>query len=926
MTYVCRSCLLRLGQPWKTSTRERPLRQLLPRTDRRIIHAAPAFFGPLDRRGHYTTKDKFYNTPRNGSWWTIFTKRQPMSRHMSSSPNEKALARDVLAPAATDAETSQVTDDQSVRFLYREEGAPGRHLDAKIKYKIRQQDFDQRGRVMSLAPHGSDRSHLYAFYQWKAFVKTFRPASSGSHSKYPSGPKAERVVSWIQSCHTVEEMLATVPHPHNASDPERDKGLIMMALQGAPDKAHMVLECIFREHMPRTTFAFYLFEDTLELLADRLHWDESLDKHAIATELAGLITLILTHLSHNFYVRPFQSTIYKILRFLPHEKIPSWYKALKNASCDLSPVTELQFAWRLANSLSTKALSLDILRHLSTEGTIDINSPVAASVSSSILRFTEEQLRTMDDDTPTPAEVFGTLRELGLNPNLFTYTALVRVLCFRGDIDTALEVVEVMKHQGIQPDVYIYAALVNGCRLYEAYETLADLAVEAWHAGIRDPVLWNDVIYGVYELCRPKKPKRGVHRPALFPINAIYTRIFDSRPLRPFITGGTAEVGAQLVGSPQDAWFPERLQRLEREMAPLSPKEVLKPGIDTISIMIVCIVRHLPHPLDTVNFYTQFKRLLQEGHPDAERLVRERGTFVYDVILRSLVAWKGTMRVVIDIVRDMVKGVQNHSPESAIVQPPAPSIYTWTILIKGYMRNKRPEQAEHCIDLMQQYGVEPNIKTWTTLATGYAYQQDIYRTVDSLHRLEAAGFKPDAWTMRAFRILRNQHKAVEVLEKAVEASRLEKEREEEQKLLADQHFGYQDEDPAEDDSTLDSDLDERFYDLDAGTMPLDATIQMLNKVDHMGQSRQQKQRPPPSRADLDAALEQLEPPSTDPAVPERFWKRYLETIQTLEQTAPVDPTTLEHYEAWKHVRDEGLASAPPPKSLLDVHREEGRLV
>lgn len=833
------------------------------------------------------------------------------------------------------------------------EGSGDPDFVARLKLKLSKLERYQKHRLTSWAPRDLLQTYFNSFSNWKAFVRTDRFALTEAKSDVPNEPVRQRMVKWIQSSQTAEEMLATVPNQRQPSDlhkREMTNGLIPLALEYAPDKAHIVLETIFRQHMPNSTYPFYLFEDTLEMLAARLHWTEGLDKRATATELADLVSLILTHTDKKFHVRPFQSTIFKILYSLPLERLQTWYGELREASCFLSTMTEFQFASRFAKSINTKLLGLEILRRLRKERRIDINSSEAESICTSLLMFTEEELETQDSSLPTPAEMFGGLREIGMNPSHFTYAAILRALCLRKDIDTAMQVADVMKNQGLEHDAFIYAILINGCRRSKTYETLADLAVEACQADIRDTVLWNDVLYAVFTACLAEN--KGVQRPALFPINTIYTRIFDAAPLRPFITGRIAEVGAHLVGSVKDAWFPDRLRRLEREITPLPPRELLQPGVDTLSIMIMCMLRNLPHPYDLVNFYTQFRKLLAEGHPDAERLVRERGTFVYDIILRSLVAWRGTMRIVIDIVREMMKTFDKDDAKPAVgdsqtvnyagtatsgadeklqtpsttdpviprphcpVRPPPPSIYTWTILVKGFMRNERPEQAEQCINLMRQHGVEPNIVTWNTLTAGYATMQHIRGTVDSMRRLEAAGFKADDWTMRAFSFIRDKRRAIQVMEETLEANKLEKEKDEQQNLGSNQPLEQNNEDlgPVEEraveDESLDFDLDHRFHETDPGTMPTHLSEQMMDKIEHMeaGMSI------PESEDDPLAQLDDRTPTT----VPERLSRRYPDTVRQLQRTAPVDEKTIEHFEMWRRMRNDGLAAAPPPKSLQDV--------
>lgn len=962
MLHVCRSCLLRLGQPWRTSTRERPLRQLLPRTALPTFRAVSAFNGPLEQSQPSVSRDDSYepqsddpleSTSGDTDWHptlarSVSTDWDSVLIRYIPKPLPKPVAKDgsvrhVLNPKDEDAKTF-VFVDRRIQFINEMDGAEDPKLIDKLVSRFRSLERHQQNRLLHWAPRDLQQTLLYAFAQWKTFVKTVGPGLSGAKSEAEHRPGAEKMLSWIQNCQTVEEMVATLPRARDTSEIQRrDSGLLMLALQNAPDKAHMVLESIFRDHMPHSTYAFYLFEDTLELLAARIHWDESIDKCAAATELADLISLIMAQTEEGEHFQPFQSTLWRILYFLPPERLQTWYEELqavsrRDAFSYLFPPTELQFASRFAKSPQTKTISLGILRRLKQRHRIDINGPVALSISTSILTFTEQELKNLDSSLPTPADVFAALRELGLKPNKFTYNAILRALCVRGDnIRTPLEVFEVMKNSGLKPDAFTYAILVNGCRRSEAYEVLADIAVEAFHAGVRSRIFWNDVLYAIYNICHVENVSQDVYRSAMLPMNDIFTRIFDVAPLRPFIPD---EMSSYFVDSVKTAWFPDRLQRLHREIPALPPRDLIRPGLDTVCIFILCMVRSLPQPYDIVMFYVHFKKLLREGHPDAVRVVQELGSYVYDVILRSLVSWKGTMRIVLDIVRDMRKdddeNIDNEADSTAealsttagsehtdvvkivdTVRPPRPSVYTWSILVKGFVRNNQVDKAEQCIDLMRQHGVEPNLVTWNTLAFGYAYLQDARGVVHTMQRLESAGFEADDWTMKAFSHIRNKGKAIEMMEQAVEANKLAQEQAEELTLQLDQQSRQREDAFSEGEDAeatiSEVDLDDRFQELDPDTTPADVFKEMMNEVNKAEQGTSS------TASRTDDTLAQLDV-SRPHAIPERFFKKYINERERLKSTAPIDEKYVEHFEKWGRIRDEGLASAPQPRSVEAVER------
>lgn len=805
--------------------------------------------------------------------------------HPSLDPQANSFRKVLLRLGTTESISTFTSQDKRVEFIKEIDTLETQPLQLfKVLRRFGEWELFQRERLESLSPKETRRNSISIFAAWKSIVKRFRPTAQ--QSRTPKGVRKTQV-EWIRGCKTVEEMMESMSKIHDIPDRrERDRILLSLALEHAPDKADMLLECVFRDHMPRSTPYFYVVEDTLELLAMRLHGMESDEKGAYAVNLASLVISILKNTRNKIYFQINQATIYRIMNSLPPARLQAWFEELGAFGCTLHPFTELQFAARFAKLSSTKALSPEILQRLQEVGLLDINSPVGASICTSILTFKKEELTTMDGHIPTPADLFGLLRNIGLNPNVITYSAIIRGLCLRKDLKTALDVFEVMKHHGVQPDEFTYSILINGCKKCGDFPMLADLAVEACNANIRDPIVWNEVLHSVYTAClRERKTPRGPRRTALYPLNTMYSRLFDPSPIRPFITGRLTEMGEHMA--PQ-VWFPEGLARITTDIPPLPPQDVLQPGSDTLAIMILGLVRYLPLPYDVVTFYSQYRELLKQGHPVAERLIRERGTFVHDIVLRNLMKWRGTLRVAIDIIQDMMKNTNkdmgssgppsgtvesniadtNEKPDSTTlgegvpspvlkvpqaspmasqeeiapahipIQHPAPSVYTWSILIHGFMKHKQPNQAKQCIDLMRQHGVEPNIVTWNTLAAGYAKMQEIPKAVEAMRLLETEGFKADDWTLRAFSYIKNKDKAIDLMEATVEANRAKQQQEydfeqqlEQQEYHLDSPLLAKEDD---EDDILDEELEARLSQLDPGTMSRDVSKKILEGLEETG--------------------------------------------------------------------------------------------
>ncbi|KAJ4422486.1 hypothetical protein N0V82_002820 [Gnomoniopsis sp. IMI 355080] len=671
---------------------------------------------------------------------------------------------------------------------------------AAILHRFVQIEKHQRDRLAILALRQTRGKTFQRFAAWKNALKVF---SSESPQPMPVSMEETRIITWLQKCTTLEEMKECWPKaPRHKTNLHKDTTLafISAAVRFLPNKVHMVFEAALSSQ-----YDFYVAEDVMELLASRLRILGPEDKAATAQKLAQMAVQILSRNGSGSSVQFSQFTIRSILDDLPLDAIESWYFQLLNAGSNLHPLTEVRFARRLAKSSSNKALSAQVLMRLQEAKLLDINTPIAASVVTTILSFSKEDLAKLDQNSATPADLFRDLHGAGLIPNVITYTTIIRGLCLKGDLSTALDIFEVMQQHGVQPNEWTFSILLHGCKTRSDWAALADVTIQACHSNIRGNVLWNEVLHAIYICCLREYPKARRPRSALlYAMNSLYSRIFDAKPVKPFITGRLAEMG-QHAGQKQ--WFPEPLRRLTAEIPPLPSKELNTPGADTLCIMLLGIIRSLPMPYDVVVFYSQYRQMLREGHPVAELMVRERGSFVHDVVLRNLLKWPSTLRVALDILRDMMRDdvreseddtsakalslVEAYSDTRSSSEPrrpsiphPAPSLYTWTVLVAGFMKAKQPQNAEYIITLMRKNGIEPSRVTWNTLVAGYAKMQKVPEAVNAMRRLEAEGHEADDWTMRAFSYIVDKKKAIDLMEATVEANKAHK-------LAADLQYGQQ---------------------------------------------------------------------------------------------------------------------------------------
>ncbi|KAG6358664.1 hypothetical protein INS49_012182 [Diaporthe citri] len=696
------------------------------------------------------------------------------------------------------------------------------------------------------------------FISWKRLLKEI----SNPESRSPSFIE-RRMHHDILTLDSIDSMRAFLSYSSPAHKRKaRDRILLCTTLRYAPEKGAMLLQAL----LSASRLPFYMVEDSLGFLAYNLRQMEAGVKQSCARELADAV-LQMFQLTEKGFIRLMQNTVYSIMDALPPSQLENWFHQLVAHETPLPKYTLLQFASRFAKMSATKDLSLDIWRDLCETKSLDINTPLGASICTSLLTFKDDDLHALDENSATPAELFQSLLDLGLVPNVITYTCIIHSLCVRKELRTAMEVFEVMKQHGIQPDEHTYSVMINGCKSCGDFGTMLRFALDARAADIRDPVVWNDIIHATFLAClkEPRVPG-GVRRARCIvwgPMNAIFTRFFQPEPLRSLITTQFTDVRDFME---KQGFVPSRMQGVFYEIPPLPPREVVQPTSSTLGLMVLGFVRHLPRPIEVVRFYDHFKKMLKEGNPVAQIIVQEQGSIVHNIVLRALLKWKGTLRIMLDIIRDMMTDISpaaaatipssqhksepqtsqsspnlatniqqmavdfdisgigadnttaaadivesereiadgEQSPLDAIlsnvgdvsgearppIRHPRPSVYTWSILLKAFMSNRRTQEAEHILKLMQLHGVKPNIVTWNTLAAEYARLGNTKQAVEAMSRLEAAGFKSDDWTLRAFSRISNKAKAIALMEQKVEENKLAKaaveERERQQQQQGDE--------------------------------------------------------------------------------------------------------------------------------------------
>ncbi|EFW99136.1 pentatricopeptide repeat protein [Grosmannia clavigera kw1407] len=613
-----------------------------------------------------------------------------------------------------------------------------------------------------------------AFWLWKKQLsETWQMLES---SQLPRAESESNMLRWLLEHKDGGKSMHKLRETWSKLSPERRRDLwpsiMVSALRSHPGRAHIIFSATFdAAHIP-----YYAVQDTIHHFCRQLAEKPSTDgsMHPTADEVYELLKMVLENSSSN-YLRLRQSTIFFLVKATKTtESVDNLYHLLVKHGHPLHKFTRLQMASRVARNAAFKMPTVEMLQAALSATDLDINTPQGAALCTTILSVEGSEGTATTDGQPslTPAEMFEQLLRCGLEPNLITYTTIIRGLCLKGELEAAQQVLQLMINNQTEPDEYVYSTMMNGAKLRGDFSVLRRVAETAAAQRINHPIVWNDFIQSIYSTAFAEaRANPAIKRPRVVPSFPLmlqtYSKIFALEPLRTILPdagsgGGLTSSHAQ--GRQTDAlhgrWeFAAQLGPTVHALPKLEPGEIVEPTSLTLTTMILGYIQGVSNPYDVIAFYSHFRRLLQAGDPVATGLVRDQGTLVHDVVVMALCEYEGMLRVALDVVGDMLRDaatdLQHGDSEAADYQPqhPPPSVYTWSILLNGFMFHRQVRQGERILHMMRDRGVEPNQVTWNTLMAGYARLQNVKKTAVTLQRLERAGFEPDDFTFRAFSYL-----------------------------------------------------------------------------------------------------------------------------------------------------------------------------
>ncbi|KAK5661376.1 hypothetical protein OQA88_11275 [Cercophora sp. LCS_1] len=555
------------------------------------------------------------------------------------------------------------------------------------------------------------------------------------------------------------------------------------ALDHAPTRAHEVLEATYEYQVSSR----HTIGDTLYFLSREVYSGlPQKQRRAYRTKLGHLVLYLLRSTPKGYLEIP-QSTMFTLTQIRDAQLVAELYRKLREYGQNVSGFTKLHVvsSLALAGDPKLKDMALDVLEDLiRVDMTPDLDSPPVAAAATTIVTGAKEEMLA-SSLTQTAYNIIMRLSDIGLRLNMYTCTAIIQVFCLNGEMEKAWKVYDYVASQGNVADNILLSTLLHGAKRQGDFNSFSRVLHKMSESRVTpDPILCNDIMHAIHWFF-VKENEEDPHKtygalPTFSVVLQVYAKLFKLGPLQSLLPmhnlAEAIQSTPELPSSLGKNQWQDRIQSLLSTLDTIAPPEPLDPGDDTLSIALSIYVRSLSNPLQIVTFYAHFRNLIQSDNEAVLGIINQRrtlagsevnlGSLIHDAVIHSLNAFPGMLRASCDVMRDMETRDDNGVSENgqAKNRHPAPSVYTYNHLLHSLVRGLQFSEAEAILDMMRTQGIMPNSVTWNIMIKGYARSQNARKTMQTLQRMEEAGFAPDEATARALGRLRNRGELMDLLE------------------------------------------------------------------------------------------------------------------------------------------------------------------
>ena len=422
-----------------------------------------------------------------------------------------------------------------------------------------------------------------------------------------------------------------------------------------------------------------------------------------------------------------QDLICLVLQHSDDSRMLSLYDLLGSNKVVLHVNTILKFLDRFLD-MGRINLSMKVLRTIaSTDFDLSMNSIQMACVKLLRARFHAQE------EYAVRSNILTQILEMGIRPKVPMFNAILLNAGEGGDFANAWQMYYLARENALVPDSITYGVLLKGAKLSGKISNIEMVIREIQENGnvLQDLRLVSDVLNAI-SLMSP-----GDRFDAML---GFYKQHCDLRPLQELSLCGD-EIQAPTGTNCSGVWPTSRI----------------------LTQMILAYVEIHRGSLGLIHNYNLYHQHVKENHPLIAPLARD--DFVANSFIMAFGKHPSTLQHCVTVVKHMLEFSSLDYVTSDSTLYAAPTVQTWSILVAAYFHNKQRRAAEKVLDMMRERGIQCDRVTWHTLVSGYAGLQDVNAAVDTVKKMEAAGFEVDSYVTKGLGRLWTRDRLKKALEK-----------------------------------------------------------------------------------------------------------------------------------------------------------------
>ncbi|KAL8797362.1 MAG: hypothetical protein Q9195_000517 [Heterodermia aff. obscurata] len=441
---------------------------------------------------------------------------------------------------------------------------------------------------------------------------------------------------------------------------------------------------------------------------------------------------------------PFQQKIlWLILDHCDDSQVRSLFETVLTHNLPISGHTLLQFAQRFM-SLGQAHVGFEIIRNTLRLGA-DPSSYEIQSSCVKLLRIRPEQDDWYDYQNTVVAE----LLQLGVRPNVILWNCIMQNAIEAGRYETAWRWYDMGINDGLKPTrptIFILLKIVKDQKNEDLLRSVID---EAHKTGVlpNDLEVVYDLLHAVLVIGQQKGDSGGLGDENFQNCLRYYVQYCDIGPLQ--------ELGCRL--GPVSEW-----QSCDRQLPAPTP--------NIIGIMVMAYLGgHGPweHAID---LWIRYDSLVTSKHPLIAPLANT--DHVSNAFLMRFGNHKHTLHYCTAVISSMIKSTPSETSRSRTMrsttpnQTGQPTLQTWNILQRAYMKHQLTEAAEKVVSMLRKRGFIPDRVTWTQLISLYLNRQQTYKVVYAAKAMKDSGIEYDDVTIRTLQRIADKPRFFKAMDEA----------------------------------------------------------------------------------------------------------------------------------------------------------------